>query len=224
MERRGVQPAAGLGDRPPEGLPGAGRVGAFRGGADQGPRTGVGLEAAPGAAGALRAVGIEDHVADLARAVVGAGQDAAVDHHRAAHAGAQGDHHQIRIAASGAQTGLADQGGVDVVGHDNGQVAECPAHGVRQAVALPAGQVRRAAQSAGAGRDDAGAGQAHAGEDDPGGGLAHRGREPRQCAVDPGGIGADFSADQGLAGRVGHRELHGRAADVGAQGVAVPAH
>src|SRR5690606_32656249 len=119
-----------------EGPGGDGRVGGgqFACLADQGVAGAVLLPAAAVAARAAVAAGHDLHVPELAGDAVLAAFDLAVLQDRAADAGAQRDHHEVVLAASGAEAPLGPGGGVGVVVDQDGD-------GETAGEAVPAGLV-----------------------------------------------------------------------------------
>src|SRR5258708_38826070 len=71
--------------------------------------------AAAESAGALRAGGVDDVMADFGMRAVGAAIEVAVDDDAAADAGADGDIDQSRFAFAGAPSGFAERGSVAIV-------------------------------------------------------------------------------------------------------------
>ena len=78
---------------------------------------GVALPAAPPPTRAGRAVGVDDHVAELAGETVGADQEAAPGHDATADARAERHHDQVRLAPPDAQSPLGQRRARGVVGH-----------------------------------------------------------------------------------------------------------
>ena len=91
------------------------------GGADEAGGRGVGLPAAPAAAGAFPTATVGDHVPGLHSGVVEAGEEPAVQHGPGTHAGAQRHGHQGAEGLSGPGGELPQGGGVGVIFQQGGQ-------------------------------------------------------------------------------------------------------
>src|SRR5690606_17876595 len=122
--------------------------------ADQGVAGAVLLPAAAVAAGAAVAARDDLHVAELAGHAVLAALDLSVLEDRAADAGAQGDHHEVVLAASCAEAPLGPGGGVGVV-VDEDRDGETARETVAQRLVAP-GQVGGEQHAVAVGVDPAG--------------------------------------------------------------------
>ena len=97
--------------------------------ADEGCGGGIRLEAASAAAGARLPVCHDDHVPQLAGGAGIAREQFAVQHHAAAHASAQRDHHSALGALGAARLYLRQRGGIGVIHQTDGKARLLPQGG-----------------------------------------------------------------------------------------------
>ncbi len=224
MDQAGERGVAGVGAL--EDFLGSGLDTKLAGAFDEGPAAGYRLQAAVAATPAGRlAGGIDDDVAGVAETVVGETEQAAVDHHAGADAGAHGEEeHAAAGAAVSAEIVFSIGTGGDVVLDADGEV-EAVLEEAADGGAVESGQV------AGAGDpalvvEEGGQGDANAGD----GQAALRSESARRLdaeleAFEQGRLtgleaGARGGAEQDLAGLADQAGAGGGAADVEPNGVA----